>query len=155
MGRGDREGRHYVLKSDILELTEGMVQRAQRVVRTTAKGIMGTARLSMTTTPKTGLKYRRGGKIHIASSPGNPPAVDTDHLRESIQVENAGPLTSYVNVHASYGLPLEVGTRHIAPRPFLAPAMEEWVDYFEKNLGKAVFEGGFHEKGTIRPDEIL
>ena len=32
--------------------------------------------LSMRNTPKTGRVYRRGNKTHIASSPGNPPAID-------------------------------------------------------------------------------
>lgn len=35
---------------------------------------------SMRDTPKTGIAYKRGRKTHIASSEGNPPAVDSGNL---------------------------------------------------------------------------
>jgi len=85
----------------------------------------------MRMTPKTGKKYKRGKKWHIASSPGMPPAVDRGQLLRSITM-NEG--IDYVEVGVKSGAPyaaaLEHGTsragrKHnvrILPRPFLAPA---------------------------------
>ena len=47
--------------------------------------------LGMTNTPKTGNEYKRGGKTHIASSEGNPPAIDTGRLVSSIQIKPSSP----------------------------------------------------------------
>lgn len=69
------------------------------------------------------------------SDPGNPPAVVTGELRESIKVDrrdNLGKFASRNNastwslrVEAEYGAALEFGRPEInlAPRPFLRPAM--------------------------------
>ena len=40
--------------------------------------------------PGTGREYKRGGKIHKASAPGEPPAVDTGRLRGSISINWTG-----------------------------------------------------------------
>ena len=47
--------------------------------------------MNMRNTPKTGNTYERGGKTHIASSAGNPPAIDTGRLVSSIQTKPSSP----------------------------------------------------------------
>lgn len=77
--------------------------------------------------PGSGEVYVHGGVEHQASAPGEPPAVDTGQLRNSISSTSgedaSGP---YVDVgtnleKAGY---LEFGTSTIEPRPFMRPAIE-------------------------------
>lgn len=72
--------------------------------------------------------YYRRGKAHQASSPGDPPAVDTGHLRRSIHTEASDTvLTGIARVHidAEYAAYLEYGTRKMQPRPYVKPAVEK------------------------------
>jgi phage gpG-like protein len=101
----------------------------------------------MQRTPKSGLKYRRGKapniKWHIASSPGNAPAVDSGELRRSITMF-AG--TDYVEVGVKSGAPyapaLEFGTDKagkkknvkILPRPFLTPATKAEIPRIQRRI---------------------
>jgi hypothetical protein len=77
--------------------------------------------------PGSGRVYRRRGVVHQASAPGQPPAVDTGLLRASIRhevVEEDGGLAAYVGSDVKYSIYLSLGTRWIAPRPFLPPALD-------------------------------
>lgn len=71
----------------------------------------------------TGRQYGR----HTASAPGQPPATDTGRLaasiREDLHVDSRG-LVEVIGTDVDYALPLEVGTRDIAPRPFLRPGLK-------------------------------
>lgn len=58
------------------------------------------------------------------SSPGNPPAVVTGELKNSIRVVRMSARHYRVVVLAEHGLYLEFGTSRMAPRPFLTPAVE-------------------------------
>lgn len=69
----------------------------------------------------TGRTYRRGKVTHQASSPGQPPAVDTGRLRSSITYEigtNGRVLVARVGTNVSYAKHLEL------TRPFLRPALQ-------------------------------
>lgn len=81
--------------------------------------------------PGSGRHYRRGkGVVHVASAPGEPPAVDTGILRGSA---HSGVVDGEmrVGVRAPYAAALEFGTATagksgtvtIAPRPFMRPAL--------------------------------
>lgn len=50
--------------------------------------------------------------------------VDTGLLRNSIQATHPEELTSIVTVGAEYAIFLELGTIHMAARPYLGPAVE-------------------------------
>ena len=68
---------------------------------------------------------RDGGDPHVASSPGEPPHIDTKNLHESIMTETQKDHKSVetrVGTNVDYGLYLELGTRRILPRPWLRPA---------------------------------
>ena len=72
--------------------------------------------------PGSGNEYPRpGGKIHKASAPGEPPAVDTGRLRSSYTHEVEGT-TGYVGTNVKYALPLEIGIG-MQPRPHIRPAL--------------------------------
>ncbi len=77
--------------------------------------------------PGSGRLYRsrRGdGSIHQASAPGEPPAPDTEALRDSvIPVPTDAAGVARVEVAPPGGW-LEGGTRTIQPRPFMGEAIE-------------------------------
>ena len=58
-----------------------------------------------------------------ASAPGDPPAPDTGALRGSITHEFVDDSTVHVGSPLEYAAPLEFGTLHIAPRPFMRVAI--------------------------------
>ena len=81
--------------------------------------------------PRTGRTYDRGKKQHTASAPGEPPAVDTGRLRNSIvtqaydggKVARIGP-----SVTVNYAAELEDGIPgEMAPRPYLRPVMDRYI----------------------------
>jgi phage gpG-like protein len=85
--------------------------------------------------PGTGRVYERGETTHQASAPGQPPAVDTGRLRNSIT--HAGPTWQGDSVEAEVGTNVEYaavleyggttgkgGRVRLAPRPFMRPALE-------------------------------
>ena len=66
------------------------------------------------------------GLGHVPSLPGQPPAGDTGRLEMSIEVElRRSDKTVNVIANAPYAAALEFGTRQIAARPFLRPAMQK------------------------------
>lgn len=134
-------GDMYTLRSAIPDMVKAMPERVRKVVRETALAIETDAKRRMQG-PKSGRIYRRGGKLHVASAPGEAPAIDTGLLIDSIQTTHEG-LTSWVNVFSDYGRNLELGTHQIAPRPFLGPAFESQREEFGRKLGKAAFDVGF------------
>ncbi len=120
---------------------EGMVKRSMR---------KGTGRIYM--------KGKKRNIVHIASAPGQAPAVDTGRLHASISTNfigsgsKNGPVGSkalaedgvgepandsyafkvVVGTRVDYAPGLEFGTRSIAPRPFMRPAFEEMKSRMSK-----------------------
>lgn len=115
---------------------------------------------SMTT--GTGRTYRRGNIVHVASAPGQPPAVDTGRLRASISTnwsssgfsrgrvggqadsENGigqpdqvqGKFTVVVGTNTIYAAFQEFGTRRMAARPFIRPAFDRVKSRIANMLAK-------------------
>ncbi|WP_020474239.1 HK97-gp10 family putative phage morphogenesis protein [Zavarzinella formosa] len=80
--------------------------------------------------------YKRGNILHQASAPGEPPSTDTGRLVNSINTylnRAAGGLEAFVTAGrgtVNYAYLLEFGTRLMAARPFMAPALEKnkaWI----------------------------
>jgi hypothetical protein len=73
-----------------------------------------------------------------SSAPGDPPARQTGHLQESVKyvidrqnlIAVVGPFEGPPTVNnptpVPYAAPLEYGTRHVEPRPFIRPAFDTW-----------------------------
>ncbi|QPC82112.1 hypothetical protein G4Y79_20880 [Phototrophicus methaneseepsis] len=72
-------------------------------------------------TPKTGNVYVKGGVIHIASSEGEFPAIDTATLINSINVQQVRPAVWKLRFGTYYAILLEYGTPTMAPRPLSEP----------------------------------
>lgn len=70
-----------------------------------------------------GRTYTRGQKTHVASAPGQPPAIDYGVLINSIQSkEDQGGAMVFTNAEAA--VPLEFGTARMQARPFMRPGVE-------------------------------
>lgn len=99
----------------------------EEAVRAGAMLVANDARRSVARGPKTGRMYVRRGVAHQASAPGEPPATDTGRLVTSIvsDVERDGrSVVGIVEARTEYAVHLEYGTRNMAPRPFMLPALE-------------------------------
>lgn len=64
------------------------------------------------------------------SAPGQPPHKQTAALQSSIRVEMVGVLTALVGPSVRYGRWLEFGTKRMAARPFMRPALAKTVGQF-------------------------
>lgn len=108
---------------------------------------------------------KRGKKMHYASSPGSPPAVDTGRLRASISTswsgggfgnesdntsgegvpipESAGANQFKVRVgtRVRYAPYLEFGTSKMAARPFIRPVWEKYRNRISYSIQRAVSRG--------------
>jgi hypothetical protein len=96
------------------------------------------------TGPKTGRKYRRRDpktgrvRVHQASAPGESPATDFGTLWGSVQVTPfVNPLVGEITVGAHYADYLESGAprAHIAPRPYIKPAIEDVIRRAQAGIG--------------------
>lgn len=67
---------------------------------------------------------RRSFTIIPVSAPGNPPAIDTGNLYRNVTTElDADGLHGVLRAATDYAKYLEFGTRHMAARPFMRPAL--------------------------------
>lgn len=107
------------------EAVQQMGSQASMVVRAMASGIVAEMQRLMSL-PKTGRAYRRGRTaVHIASAPGEAPAMDTGTLTNSINWQMTGEAQATVTINAEYAAYLEYGTRFMARRPYIEPALDK------------------------------
>ncbi len=89
-----------------------------------------------------GRQYRRGGVIHTASAPGEPPATDTGRLKGSIGMFLfRGGLAAEIGTRlVPYPQILEEGSPggKIAKRPFLAPTWSIQEPLYLEDMRAAV-----------------
>jgi hypothetical protein len=88
--------------------------------------------------PKSGREYRRGSVVHVASAPGEPPAIDTGTLASSIRTTRLSPLRYAVQASTIYARILYQGTTRMAPRPYLEPEARELVPHIRDEIARAV-----------------
>lgn len=107
------------------DVVPGLTDQASRIINQVGNGIVAEMKRIMAL-PKTGRTYRKkGGVLHVASAPGQPPAMDTGNLTNSISMQMIGPLQGRVNINAEYAAYLEYGTVRMAARPYLQPAIDQ------------------------------
>lgn len=88
---------------------------------------------------KTG--YTPSGKAYTMSAPGEPPAVRTGQLRQSIEYEVHKDRKGYyalVGSKLDYSKMLEFGTMDMQARPFIRPTLSKNVEKY-----KRIFRGGW------------
>jgi len=113
-----------ISKSRIPEAQAAIAREMDGLVFRIANSIRNEAVKLVQSGSRSGRTYKRGGVTHQASAPGEPPKTDTGALMRSIRVEHTpGSGTARVVVGAKYAAELEFGTKKMAPRPFLRPAI--------------------------------
>jgi hypothetical protein len=92
-----------------------------------AIGIVETRAVQLVTQgSKTGKVYRRRGKKHQSSAPGEPFASDTgDTIKRRNITLNAAKIRATLHFHSVNAARLEHGTRKMRPRPFARRALSE------------------------------
>jgi hypothetical protein len=88
--------------------------------------------------PKHGRAYRRGSVVHVASAPGESPAIDTGTLANSIRTVRLSPLRYAVQASTIYARLLFQGTTHIQPRPYLEPEARELLPQINDEVAQAI-----------------
>ena len=102
---------------------------AGKLALMTAFDIKTHATISMNA-EKHGVMHRK----HVASAPGESPAVHTGTLVNSLAAKPIGEHSAEMSVGAEYGISLELGTRRMSARPFVRPAAEAAMKMFVKRL---------------------
>ena len=95
---------------------------------------------------RSGRQYRIPGtqKYYTASSPGEPPAVATAELRQSVSTEVVGDgrnTVGMVGTDKNYGKMLEYGTSKMAARPWLFKSFQKASDKIKSILSRKYIEG--------------
>ena len=124
------------------EVQKAVDDELRRGLFAAAKHVEGEAKRSIAAGGKTGRIYKRRTVVHRASAAGEAPATDTGRLVNSITSYPAGASLESTVVAGrgtvKYASLLEFGTRFIAPRPFMFPALEKSKDWIRERLAAAV-----------------
>lgn len=99
------------------------------------------------------LMPRGGGSPPVArSKPGDPPFVQTGNLRSSITTAKIreGVYVVGPTLTAPYGRWLEFGTRKMAPRPFMRPAVRQVAPQFPDLFRNLNLRGNYRPRRRLR-----
>ena len=110
-----------VVHNELDQIADALTNGAAEIALKTAEWIAGEAKRSMGE-EKTGRAYVRGKKTHVASAPGEAPAIDTSNLVNSVFAEQVERTNAIVYTGVEYAVPLEFGSVKMAKRPFFTPA---------------------------------
>ena len=117
-----------------------------RAVRATAQAIRKDAITAVKSHLSAGNVYTRGTVEHVASKPGSPPNQDRGTLTRNIRVTLNDDLTADISSNATYSESLEFGTRKMAARPFMTPAVEGQRVKHKERLQKAIMRAASYAK---------
>lgn len=124
--------------SKLKGLSQEVIKGVKKAVRVAGTTVRNDAILSIAQGAKTGRVYTRGNVSHQASAAGEAPATDTGYLVGNINlVMDADGLGCSVDSRADYSSHLEFGTRKMAARPFLQPALEQNKNSIQYQVWKA------------------
>lgn len=122
-----------IVFNNLPKLSKQVRVEAGRIVQRTALKVHRNIALSFAA-PKGGREYRRGNKVHVASAPGEAPAIDTGNLAGTVQSQMVDDLHAIVFTNAPYAPVLEYGGVKMAARPFMAPALALEAEPFEQAM---------------------
>lgn len=112
------------IETEIPNIEELADEQIFDILTYTTFGLEREMSVLMASSEPSGRIYKRGKTEHQASAPGEPPAIDTTNLFQSISADiNENDLAGEITM-AEYGLFLETGTDKIEARPFIEPSLE-------------------------------
>jgi hypothetical protein len=76
-------------------------------------------------TQGTGKGYKKNGRVHVASAPGQFPTIDTGELIRSVTVKRVTFRIINLEINVPYSLDLEFGTSKMKARPFVIRSLDE------------------------------
>jgi len=132
-----------IKKNDFKKLAAATPKQADEVLGALAEEGETIVKLSMEDSPASGRSYSRGNRVHVASSPGNPPRPDSGTLLNSILAQKIRLKHHRIVAQAEHAVWQEFGVEEngLEPRPFMGPmAMElerlipEFFDKFLEDL---------------------
>jgi HK97 gp10 family phage protein len=128
----------------IQQHSKDVERNLKKAVRVAATETRNTAVVSILQNPRAGgsvTRYSPTRTINISAA-GDAPAGDTGFLAANIELVMAPDgMSAEVQSRADYSAALEFGTRDMAARPFLQPALEEGRKKYERMFAKAVKDG--------------
>ncbi len=131
----------------LVRVLDAIPAKAERGIRQAvgraALAVEGEAKESIQRGPKTGVLRRSYNKrkMHRSSAPGEAPATDTGTLAARLSHEiRAGGFEATVGSDVDYAGYLEFGTRGMAARPFLRPALRRNAHDFLADIDQALAE---------------
>lgn len=126
------------VKDDTPELFQKLERAMGRFVRKGAGYIEGQLKSSMAES-KSGKAYKRGKEdVHIASAPGESPAVDSGNLTNSIAMIMENSLEAKIGTPVEYALYLEEGTSRMEQRPLWEKTAKDSLPTLEKMLAAEI-----------------
>lgn len=125
------------LRSRFPEITDRMRDKISAIVRKSTEQIATNAHDSMAQS-KHGVVYKRNGRSHHASAPGESPAIDTGRLSRSLKERYPDPFTGEVVSDEEYASILEYGGKNMAARPFLGPARDGERPFFYRDIANCI-----------------
>ncbi len=124
------------------EVQENIDRELNVALFASAKYVERQAKQSIVSGEKSGRTYKRRSVTHQASAPGEAPASNTGRLVNSINSylvkEKNTALVVAGRGTVKYAALLEFGTRLMAARPFMFPALESSRDWIRERLAAAV-----------------
>jgi hypothetical protein len=99
--------------------------------------VQATAKIMLQKGTRTGRLYQRGKKKRRASAAYEPPKTQTGRLVNSIHIHRR-VLETDIGSDVVYSSLLESGTKHMLPRPWLAPSLNSSKSEIDRHLQKAL-----------------
>ena len=130
------------------QVQKNLAKLAKKFSQATVDGAVAGAHLIRTDAIKS-IQDQSGGEVvtrtragggeyeHTTSKEGDAPNTDTGRLVQSVQVD-IKPIGIFVGSSLNYAGWLEDGTRKMAARPWLIPAMERNMDAVRKLIGAQI-----------------
>jgi len=116
-----------VVHNELAEIAAQIAEGGADIALKAAQWTEGEIKRSMDE-PKSGRTYvKRGGQVHVASAPGEAPAVDTGNYANAVFSEQDGQ-DAVVYTPVEYAVPLEFGSAKMARRPAFIPAAFRAID---------------------------
>ena len=126
------------LDSEVVHAAKGRMQSSVQLVRKTAVE-------SIQRGVKTGETYKKYNpkRTHTASAAGQPPATDTGFLVQNITTDVRSQGTKVIGeiiASTPYAKALEFGTRKMAARPYLNPALRKNKKKIQRKFRNSYFK---------------